>query len=222
MQLLDWTFIGFVSGAVLFLLFGAYALFQVFSFRKKWQVLKRKRPPKDKKKRRRFLFLRRHVDLKRKKWRLYFIVNVILVLVTSASAFYIRYYQLMYLGSEDVKLITTSYYLVNESQKHLHEIKAGVHSENTLTNLRELSSQLTSVGTRFPSEKLSVKGQSLLKKYYATIQNFGINLYSQSEDALKKEEIMSSYEADLEKIITTREQVFAHFKVDEALLQQKK
>ncbi|WP_025873487.1 hypothetical protein [Enterococcus crotali] len=221
MGILDWTFVLLISSALLFVLFAGFSFFLSVSTGKKARKFKRK-PPKNKQKRKKFLAKRRILEKQRRHQQNVGVLFIICMLLTGGSAFYSRYYQMTNLEAGDSEAIVQSYYLIDEIQGQLINLKNGTNPEKSIKNLREVSSRLASYGVRRPYQGLTEDGQKVLTRHFALMKNLGVNLASQSVESLTNPEIMESYVTDVNKIKESQKRVFEEFKVNESALKQKK
>lgn len=221
MSILDWTFVALISSALLFVIFAGFSFFLSFSTEKKAQKFKR-RPPKNQQKRKRFLAKRRNLEKQKQQQKNLGVLFIICMLLTGGSAFYSRYYQMTNLEAGDSEAIVQSYYLIEDIEEQLANLKNGTNPEKSIKNLREVSSRLASYGVRRPYQGLAEEGQKVLTRHFALMKNLGVNLASQSVESLTNPEIMESYVNDVSKIKESQKRVFEEFKVNESALKQKK
>lgn len=215
------SFIGLLSSAILFLLFGVALIYFSISTNKKWQKLKGRRE-KNKKKQKRLQRIRRELQQKKKKQSRIAILFITLFLVTASGAVYARYYQLTNLTAEDADAVAKAYYLVGEMEKQIKSVENGASPEKTVKNLRNLSAQLASASVKTASQGMSVEGQKLLNRHLSLTRNLAVNISNQNQEALANPTIRETYLKDIDKVTTSEQKVFKHFKVNESALQQKK
>ncbi|WYK01550.1 hypothetical protein A5821_002687 [Enterococcus sp. 7F3_DIV0205] len=215
------SFIGLLSGAILFLLFGIFFLFLSLSTKRKWKIMVSRRV-KNKKKRKRIKFLSHRLEKQKKKQFRTSLIFFFLVLLTAGSAAYSRYYQLTNLTADDADSLAKGYYFVGELEKQLKAIDNGANAEKTSKNMRDLSTQLTSVANRNASQGMSVEGQKMLNRHFTMTRNLGINISGQDAGKLEDPAYRESYLKDIQKVVTSQKKVFKEFDVNESALQQKK
>lgn len=221
MSILDMSFIGLLSSAILFLLFGLALIFFRVSTTKQWKSLKGRRV-KNKKKRIRLKRKCQQLERKRKKQLRWAILCVLLFLITSSSAMYSRYYQLTNLNATDAEAVTKTYYLVGEMQKQIKAIDNGASPEKTVKNLQNLSTQLASTSVRPASQAMSVEGQKLLNRHLSLTRQLSVNISNQNNETLADPAVRETYMKDIEKVKASEQKVFKYFKVNESALQQEK
>lgn len=188
--------------------------------RKKVQLLEKKRPKnkiKRKKWRRHYLQLKKKQGNRLKTAILLFIFAI----MCSGAAGYSRYYQMTNLNKQDGDIIIQTYFLVDAIEEELKKIENGADSQKSQEKLQNMISLLVSYSSNTPSASLSFKGQKLLKRYYVSSKELGVNLNSQSTGALTKEK-SSEYLSDIEKIKQQQQTVFKTFDVNQSALKQKK
>lgn len=221
MSVLDWSFVSLLAAAFLFLFFGLLFLLLFFLTGKNFRMMKRKRPPKNKKKRKRFLRQRRVLEQQWKRQRTWLIIFLILAGISGGGAFYSRYYQQNHLAAEETEALAKSYYLLEEVNNKLDNIKGGENPQKSIKTIQDLSSRLASYGARKPSISLSQDNQRLLKRHFVLLQELGVNLNAQTIESLQSEETYAGYLSDIERIETSQSAVFKHFGVNEDALKQK-
>lgn len=145
-----------------------------------------------------------------------------LVILTAGSATYSRYYQLTNLTADDADALAKSYYFIDELEKQLKAVDNGANAEKTSKNMRELSTQLTSVTNRTASQGMSVDGQKMLNRHFTLARNLGVNISSQNTKKIEDATYRESYLQDIKKVITSEKKIFKQFNVNESALQQRK
>ncbi|MGG5341936.1 hypothetical protein [Enterococcus sp. AZ192] len=221
MSILDMSFIGLLSSAILFLLFGVALLFFSISTRKQWKKIKARRV-KNKKKRKKLQRMRKQLEKKKKRQLMWAIICFVLFFVTVGGAGYSRYYQLTNLTAADAEAVSKSYYLVGELKKQIESTENGASSEKTMNNIRSLSSQLASASVGKASQGMSAEGQKLLNRHRTLTRQLAINISSLNQETLSDASVRENYLKDIEKVTASEKKVFKHFKVNESALQQKK
>lgn len=177
---------------------------------------------KNKKKRKKLKSLSRRLEKQKKKQFRTSLIFFFLVFVAAGSATYSRYYQLTNLTADDADSLAKSYYFVGELEKQLKAIDNGANAEKTSKNMRDLSTQLTSVANRSASQGMSVEGQKMLNRHFTMTRNLGINISGQDAQKLEEPTYRESYLKDIQKVVTSQKKVFKEFDVNESALQQKK
>ncbi|WP_086348864.1 hypothetical protein [Candidatus Enterococcus clewellii] len=221
MSVLDWSFVSLLAAAFLFLFFGLLFLLLFFLTGKNFRMMKRKRPPKNKKKRKRFIRHRQLIEKQWKRQRTWMLVFLLLAGISSGGALYSRYYQRNHLAAEETEALAKSYYLLEEVNNQLNNIKEGTNPQKSIKNIQDLSSRLASYGARKPILSLSEDNQRMLKRHFVLLQELGVNLNAQTVESLQAEETYTGYLGDIERIQTSQSNVFKHFRVNESALKQK-
>lgn len=214
-------FIGLLSSAILFLLMSFLFLFFYFGTKKECKRTEEIRV-KNKKKKKKLRIKIRKLQKKQRSQLYRVCVFLLLMFLTAGGALYARYYQLSNLTVEDAAVVANGYYLVGEVEKQLNSLEKGASAEKTIKNIKSISSQLTSSSAQTPSRGMSVEGQKLLNRHFTLMKNLGINLYGQSQEALKKPATVGEYLNDIKKIHASEQTVFKEFKINESALKQKK
>lgn len=221
MSMLDWSFVTLLSSALLFFLFALFSVVLSIITSRKLRRFKR-RPPKDKRKRKQFIMKRRKVEKQVKRQRNSGITLFVLMLIATGSALYTRHYQMNNLHTKDSESIVQSYYLLDEVELQLNNIKNDENPQKSIKNLRELSLSLSSYGARRAYQGLTEDGQMLLNRHFVLLKELGTNLSSQTVDSLGKADTMEGYQKDVKKVRDSQQEVFKRFKVNEAALKTKK
>ncbi|MEI5993541.1 hypothetical protein [Candidatus Enterococcus mansonii] len=221
MNVLDLTFIGLLSGAILFLFFSIICLLLMIRTARKRTVLKKSRP---KNKRKQKLWKRKLNKLQKQRKSLLrnAILLFLLMLVTGSGAVYSQYYQMTNLSAVDSEALVKSYYLLGETKKQLDSVKNGASPEKIANNLRDITKQLVSAVNHSPNERLTEEGQRLLKRYYTGATDVASNIHTQSSMIVQNSSVVEEYVADLDKVLANQQSVFKHFKVNESALKEKK
>ncbi|OJG92160.1 hypothetical protein RV15_GL003545 [Enterococcus silesiacus] len=219
--MLDWSFVTLLSSALLFFLFALFSVALSIMTRRKLRPLK-KRPPKNKRKRKQFILKRRKFEKQVKRQRNSGIILFVLMLMTTGGAFYTRHYQMNNLNANDSESIVQSYYLLDEVELQLSNIKNNENPQKSIKNLRELSLSLSSYGARRAYQGLTEEGQILLNRHFILLKELGTNLSSQTVDSLGNTDTMEGYQKDVKKVKDSQKKVFKRFKVNEAALKSKK
>ncbi|MHC5218579.1 hypothetical protein ACYSNR_18225 [Enterococcus sp. LJL128] len=220
MSVLDMSFIGLLSSAILFLLFSFLYLFVSLSTGKKIKALKG-RKVKNKKKRKKLIRARKKLEKKRKNQLMGVVICLLVGVSSGAGAFYARYYQLTNLTADDASALAKSYYLIDEMDKQLESVENGAGAEKTVKNLKDLTSQLGSVTVRIASEGLSEDGQKLLNRHFSMLKNLAVNISTLSSENLENAEKRGEYRSDIEKVKEHEQKVFKNFGINESSLKQK-
>ncbi|MFD2308098.1 hypothetical protein [Enterococcus termitis] len=221
MSLLDMSFIGLLSSAILFFIFGAALVFFRISTNKQWKKINVRRV-KNKKKRKKLQRIRKQLEQKKKRQLVWAILCFVLFFVTAGGAGYSRYYQLTNLTAEDAEAVAKTYYLVGEMKKQVTAVDNGASPEKTVKNLRDLSAQLASASVKPASQGMSVEGQKLLNRHLSLTRQLAVNISNQNQEAMADASIREMYLKDIAKVTESEQKVFKHFKVNESALQQKK
>lgn len=221
MSVLDWLFIGLLSGAILFGCLSVGFLLLGLLQRKQYRKQQQNRP-KQKKKRKRWQkhcrSLKKRYSRQLKRSGLFFL----LLLIFSGGSGYSRYYQLTNLDTNDGEIIVQSYFLIDEVEKELMSIQEGADAVKVHGKLREMSGMLVSYTSQTPSNALTKDGQQLLRRYYNRAMEFGLNLDSQSAESLNQEELLTGFLDDIERLQTEQQTIFKNFGINESALVQKK
>ncbi|MGX7148298.1 hypothetical protein [Enterococcus ureasiticus] len=221
MGLLDWFFIGLLSFAILCFLLLLFCLFYFFSIKKELKKKQWRKRPKNKRKRKKWLYARKSLEKRQKRYGFHFLLLLIVMFISAGSAFYARYYQLTNLTSEDAKVVVQGYLLTEDLEGKMVTIKEGGSVEKVYPQFQEVSSLLVSYGNRPVSGGLSSEGAKLLTRYYVSMKNVGLNLSTLSQEQLTKQETIDGYLKDIKKINERQKAVFKYFKVNESALKQK-
>lgn len=221
MSFLDWSFVALISSAFLFVFFASFSFFLSFSTKKKLSNYQQA-SPKNKRKRKRFLVKQRRLEKQGRHQRNLGVLFIICMLLTGGSGFYSRYYQMTNLEAGDSEALVQSYYLIEEIEVQLTNLKNGTNPEKSINNIREVSSRLASYGARRPYQGLTEEGQKVLTRHFSLMKDLGVNLAAQSVESLGNPETMESYVNDVTKLKDSQKKVFKEFKVNESALKQKK
>ncbi|MGX7265615.1 hypothetical protein [Enterococcus crotali] len=221
MSMLDWSFVTLLSSALLFFLFALFSVVLSIMTRRKLRPLKR-RPPKNKRKRKQFMMKRRKFEKQVKRQQNTGIFLIVLMLLSTGGAVYTRNYQMNNLNANDSESIVQSYYLLDEVELQLNNIKNDKNPQKSIKNLRELSLSLSSYGARRAYQGLTEEGQMLLNRHFVLLKELGTNLSSQTVDTLGNKDTMAGYQKDVNKVKDSQKKVFKRFKVNEAALKTKK
>lgn len=220
MEPLDGLFLGLISSAILFLMFVFIVIILKVLAHRQLGVLTSKKA--ESKRERRYLSKQRSQLNRRKQRQTGWLVGLTLLLTMSLSgAFYTRYYLSTHLNTLDSESIVKGYYLVEEAQGNLEKIK-GDNPKKAQNTLREITARMAGYGVNRSSNRLSLKRQQTLNRYYVSMKELGLNLSSQSLEALQDQETYDSYISDLKKIRTSQEELFKLFNVNEDALKTKK
>ncbi|WP_086314472.1 hypothetical protein A5821_002044 [Enterococcus sp. 7F3_DIV0205] len=221
MLLLDWFFIGLLSGAILISLFALLVLSLSFITNKKEKQLRGKRS-KNKRKNKKIKRERYRLKVKKKKQIRSAISLVVLAILLAGGAWYTQFYQKTNLAEEDAANIVQGYYLLSEVEKQIESVKDTANVEKTSSNLRELSAKIASFGIKSANGRLTIEGQQILNRYYIQMKELGLNLNNQSVETLRSEEVYTEYVENLNKVKKIQKKVITYFKVNEAALKNKK
>jgi len=221
MLLLDWFFIGLLSGAILISLFALLVLSLSFVTNKKEKQLRGKRS-KNKRKNKKIKRERYRLKVKKKKQIRYAISLVVLAVLLAGGAWYTQFYQKTNLAEEDAANIVQGYYLLSEVEKQIESVKDTANVEKTSSNLRELSAKIASFGIKSANGRLTIEGQQILNRYYIQMKELGLNLNNQSVETLRSEEVYTEYVENLSKVKKIQKKVITYFKVNEVALKNKK
>ncbi|WP_430597713.1 hypothetical protein [Enterococcus sp. AZ177] len=221
MLLLDWFFIGLLSGAILFSMFAL--LFLSFSIvtNKKEKQLNAKRS-KNKQRNKKIKRERNRLRSQKKKQVQSTISLVVLATMLFAGAWYSRYYQKTNLADQDGANIVQGYYLLSQVEKQIESVKNTSNIEKTRSNLRDLSAKIASFGIKSANGRLTIEGQQILNRYYIQMKELGLNLNNQSVESLRTEEVYNEYVENLNKVKNIQKKVITYFKVNETALKNKK
>lgn len=220
MEPLDWLFLGLVSGGILSLVVClALIILKILAH----SAIRKLPGEKPASKRKRRQLVHQQSQLKRQSY-WYTIGAVVffgLVVLLIASATYSRSYVSTHLNQRDSEAIVTGYYLLKETQINLEKIQ-GDNPEKAHNTLGELTAKLAGYGVYRSSDRLSLNRQQALNRYYTTLKELGLNLSSQSLEALKAQETYDNYLADLKQLTETQQDLFSLFDVNEQALGSKK
>lgn len=220
MTILAWIIMGAVIGGILCALFGMYFLVRsVFQGRQLKKLPQR--PPKNKKKRRRWKTAQINLQKQRKKSLISGILLLLFAAACGGGAGYTSYYQSINLSSDDSALIVRSYYLLRDFQEELE--KAGNQAEDEAAsqqNIRYLATTLAAYSTKKASTLNTREGQSTLNRYYGALSELGINATRVSDAFHGNSELVAEFQADIEKAITHETAAFEYFKVNQSALKE--
>lgn len=220
MSVLDWTFVLLLSLATVCLFFGVVNVVRLILLQRSGKRFSR-RPPKQKKKRKTFLKARRLWLNQKKRIRSFSLVFLIITILASGGAFLTRNFQQNRLPGEDAEIVSQSYFALSNLEEQLQNFEAGENPTKTIKNIEELSRRLNNYGVKRASSILTAEKQSLLNRYYSSIQRLGANLENQTEESLRAEGVLSSYLTDVEKIKGRQTEVFEQFKVNQEALENR-
>lgn len=150
------------------------------------------------------------------------IILVVLSALSISGGMYARYYQMTNLSSADSNIIVQSYFITDEVEKSLISLQSGADLGKTREKLLELASLLASYGSSTPENGLSKEGQQVMTRYYVQLRDYGVNIYSLTEEQLSQEDKVTMYIEDLKRIKKTQKKLFEQFSINEAALKQKK
>ncbi len=221
MSVLDWLFVGLVSGAILFGVLSVVFFGLGVKQQAAYQALKKKRPKKKKRKKR---WQRQCNNWKKRRSRSIrrSLLFLVVAICSVGSGFYARYYQATNLDENDSEIIVQSYFLVGEVEKELKGVQEGADAGKASAKLKEVVGMLVSYTNQTPSMNLTEEGQQLLRRYYTRTKEFGLNVDSQSSESLAKPELLDELLTDITKIKKEQQTVFKMYGVNESALQQKK
>ena len=221
MSVLDWLFTGLLSCGILFFLFSLSLVFASIQTRRELKQVK-KRSPKGKKRKKKW---RRHCQKLKKKANKRLVGALALVVLCGTSigsAAYARYYQLTNLNNRDKEMLVQSYFLIDELEEELVKIQNGANPEKSEEKLLNRTSLLITYTGHEPSQGLSVEGQRLLKRYYNSARELGVNMNAQRGIQYKEADIVERYLADIQKVRARQQEVFEAFQINQAALKQNK
>lgn len=221
MVLLDWFFIGLLSLAILCFLLLLFCFFYFLAIKKELTKKQWHKRPKTKAKRKKWLQARKTLERRKKRYAGNSFILLVVMVISTGSAFYARYYQLTNLTSEDAKVVVQGYLLTEDLKEQMATIKAGGSVEKVYPQFQEVSALLVSYGNRPVSGGLSTEGAKLLTRYYVSMKNVGLNLSTLSQEQIEKHETIDAYLKDIERINERQKAVFKYFKVNESALKQK-
>ena len=221
MGLLDWSFVSLLALTILFL-FLAISFFAFFlSTNAKYKSNQKKRI-KNKKKKRQFLIFQKKLQKRKKiqlsKSLLFFILSLLFL----SGSYYTRNYQQNHLDGEDSQAILQSYFLLEDLQTQLDNIKKNENPQKSIKNIKEISSRLASYGSRKSSNLLQEDGQNLLNRHYQLLRETGINLNNQTVEMLQEPSVNEAYTRDIKKVTESQKKVFERFNINENALKKKK
>ncbi|MEI5994262.1 hypothetical protein [Candidatus Enterococcus mansonii] len=221
MGTLDWSFVVLLSSAFLFTLLGLVLLFSSLKNKKRLGKLRKKRPPKNKKKRKQFFRTQKNIQRKFKKQIVWMCLCLLMAGGTSMGAFYSRYYQQNKLNGEESESIVQSYYMLTELASQVEHINKNENPQKSIKNVRNLSGKMVSYGFVRASVTLKEEKQLLLNRYFNSMKQLGKNLNEQTVESLQENEVYQGYMQDIEKLQTNQKEIFKEFKINEAALKKK-
>lgn len=219
MDVLSMGIMGFVSVSLICLFTAAFFFFHWIYLAKKIREVSKK-PPKTKKKRRRWKLQKQKLTKQRKSRLVGTILLGIGGILFGAIASYGIYYQSINLSSDDEKSIVSSYYLLRDFQQELES--AGSQSEGedaSQQNIRYLATSLAAFTTTKASAIITTEGQSTLNRYYASLAQLGLNATRESANFYGNPTLVEEFQTDISKTIEYETAAFDYFKINQAALE---
>ncbi|MHC5372291.1 hypothetical protein ACYSNU_00670 [Enterococcus sp. LJL120] len=220
MTILEWLIIIGIAVAIIACIFTLIFLYLTISRQKKVSKLS-KRPPKSKKRRRRWEKLRQRYLRQKNSALRSLIIFLVITFIFGGGTAYGMYYQSTNLSSDDAEAVVQSYFLVHTFETQLTEAANGEGEEDAVTrNLQYLATSLASYGSKNASSLNTVEGQSVLNRYYAAIGELGINASRQVSEFYGNPDLAATYTSSLERITSLEEAAFSYYEVDQDMLDQ--
>lgn len=215
---LEWIMVGAVSLGLICFVLGAISLTLLLQANYRESLLK-KTIPKDKRGRRKNRKKRlKQKEIKRINLRRGVILGI-MGLSLSGLAGYINYYQATNMSKSDVENITTGYYILDQMAQQLKEVEAETKSDEKMNdNIHTLSIRMASFSSKRASDQGTKESQLLLNRYYAKMGQLGINLSAQRVTHLREENLLESYQSDVERVKESQKKVLDFYRIDEKSL----
>lgn len=218
MSILAWIITGAAVGGILCVLVGLFYLANYFYRSRKLSKLSQ-RPPKNKRKRKKWKRAQANLRKQRKKA---LVLGVLFLLMASGfggAAGYTSYYQSINLSSDDSALVVRSYYLLRDFQGELEKAADETEDQTAVQqNIRYLATNMAAYSTKKASTLNTKEGQSTLNRYYSALSELGVNAARVGNNFYGNKELVSEFQADIEKTIVHEGKAFEYFKVNQSAL----
>lgn len=206
-------FILLISVSIIMLLLSIFNLIN-FVFRNR-KINKLSKEVKKSKKKRRIKKEIRYVTRQKKNSLKFFFIFIILALVCLGGYFSSKNYFEKNLSKEDMNLVMSTYFLVNDYQKSIEDAKNSNGDKNDVSKkISNLSYKMSSYATEEPNNLLSTEGQRLLKRYFNSISELGVNTVPVYKQFYSNAELSDEYIDNVKTVKQNEKQLFKYFKID--------
>lgn len=222
MTTLDWIFMVMLVLAILSGLFFGLFLFLSMGTKRKIKQLSTIRV-KNKKKQKKLYFKKKKLVSKQKKQRTATLLFLLAAGFFTGSGMYAMYYQATNLTIDDSDSIVQGYYLLQDFDGELEHAGQGAENQTKIeSNLRYLSSAMSSFGTKRASTVNTEEGQLALNRFYDSIKELGTNAVNNYTKFYNNPTLVKEYQKDIQNAQKYEKKVLELYKVNESALKKQK
>lgn len=146
----------------------------------------------------------------------FFIIFMVLSSLSLGGYFFSKNYFEKNLSKDDMNMIMSTYFLVNDYEANLENAKNSKGETKELSKkIADISYKMSSYATEEPNKIISTEGQRLINRYFKSISELGINSVPIYQQFYGNIDLSNEYIDSIKIIKQNEKALFKYFKIDE-------